>query len=184
MPLGQTIGAGAMAGLGLAAIMSLSLINFGDGQDRRDAARPAAGTQVPIKLSASELPGALTAIDKALTANSEHVFGALAMPKAEKLRLKNELEKSSMRIGGLTVWDTMDQDGDRIRITASGFSQDVVIEHGPKHFFIPYVPGGDVQILALQDGGGGGVTLGVKTSLGSVSLPHIEPGQIIEISLP
>lgn len=152
------------------------------------SSREQADTSLPvsratlIKLSAPDVPGALTAIDKALTANSEHVFTALVMPQEEKARLKRELEKSSMRIGGLTVWDTMDQDGDRIRITASGFSQDVVIEHVPKRFFIPYLPGSDVQVLALQDGGGGGVTLGVTTSLSPMSLPHIAPGQIIEIA--
>lgn len=137
-----------------------------------------------VRLSTSEVPGALGTIDKALTANSEHVFGALVMPSEDKARLKAELERTPMRIGRLTVWDTIDQDDDRVRITASGFSQDVVIGHAPKSFFVPYLPGTDVKVLALQDGGGGGVTLGISTTLGPLSLPHIAPGQTIEIAVP
>lgn len=145
---------------------------------------PEASHATAFRLSTSEVPGALGTIDKALTANSQHVFGALVMPSEEKARLKAELERTPMRIGRLTVWDTMDQDDDRVRITGSGFSQDVVIGHAPKSFFVPYLPGSDVKVLALQDGGGGGVTLGIATTLGPLSLPHIAPGQTIEIAVP
>jgi hypothetical protein len=137
-----------------------------------------------LKLSSSEVPGALGVIEKALTANSEHVFGQLLMPREEKARLKVELERTPMRIGRLIVWDTMDQDDDRIRITGSGFSQDVVIGHAPKSFFVPYLPGTDIKVLATHDGGGGGVTLGISTTLGPVSLPHVAAGQTIEIAVP
>ncbi len=184
LPLAQTFGGAAIAALGLAGLFFFSGIGFWDPQTWPGTARDAGSAHAPIRLSASDVPGALTAIDKTLTANSGHVFTALVMPQKEKERLKRQLENSSMRIGGLTVWDTIDQDSDRIRITSSGFSQDIVIEHTPKRFFIPYLPGSDVQVLALQDGGGGGVTLGLATSLGPMFLPHMAPGQIIEIALP
>ncbi|MBL8882395.1 MAG: hypothetical protein JNL45_05000 [Hyphomicrobium sp.] len=116
LSLGQPVAVAAIAALGLAGAFFFSGIGFWDPQDRAGDTRPAGGTNAPIKLSSSEVPGALTAIDKALTANSDHVFTALLMHQDQKARLKRELENSSMRIGGLTVWDTMDQDGDRIRI--------------------------------------------------------------------
>lgn len=178
------LGASAIATLGLGALVMMAMANDWSGMQRNHPSSGAQSNMPSYKLSASELPGALSVVDQALAAGSDHVFKALIMPQDEKVRLKQELIRSPMRIGRLTVWDTFDQDDDRIRITASGFSQDVVIGHSPTSFFIPYLPGADVRVTALHEGGGGGVTLGVRTALGPVLLQRIAPGQTVEIAVP
>jgi hypothetical protein len=137
-----------------------------------------------LLIAAADLPGFVAPIDREIANGSEHILAALVMPEPEKERLRHALKETSMRVGAVTVWDTVDEDGDRIKISSAGFTQKLVIKHAPARFFVPYLPGTSVHIEALQDGAGGGVTLGVTTSMGNVPLPHLAPGQVVEIAIP
>jgi hypothetical protein len=75
----------------------------------------------------------------------------------------------------------MSEDGDMVELNAAGFSQRVTIMHKPVSFFLPLNPGGSVNIKAVRDGGGGGVTLGVSTITGKLALPILAVGQSVEI---
>ena len=44
-----------------------------------------------------------------------------------------------MRIGAITVWDNVDEDGDYAALSAAGFSQEVLILHKTKTFFVSYL---------------------------------------------
>src|SRR5262249_13903055 len=108
------------------------------------------------------------------------VLVQLKMPEAEKQRVAEKLADGSVRLAAVTVWDTMDEDGDVIEISAAGFSQQVTIMHKPATFFVPLRPGGSVTMKAVHDGYGG-VTLGVSTITGSLPLPRLAVGQSLEI---
>lgn len=136
-----------------------------------------------VRLSTAQAPGIVTPIEPLVANSSKHIFSGLAMPEPEKERLRAQMRNTQLRIGAITVWDTVDEDGDRIRITAAGFTQDVTILHKPATFFVPYLPGGSVRIEATRDGGGG-VTLGMRTVLGDMPLPALSVGQVLEIALP
>jgi hypothetical protein len=133
-------------------------------------------------LGANEVAGAVVALDSARFARPENL-ARLAMEEPEKARLVRELSEGRLRIGFVRLWDTADEDGDRIRIQSAGFSQDVTITKAPSMIFVPYLPGGTALITAIHDGGGGGITLGVATVLGPTPLPPLSVGQTLEIPI-
>jgi hypothetical protein len=108
------------------------------------------------------------------------VLVQLKMPEAEKQRVAEKLTDGSVRLAAVTVWDTMEEDGDMVELNAAGFSQRVTIMHKPVTFFLPLNPGGSVIVKAVHDGGGG-VTLGVSTITGKLALPILAVGQSVEI---
>jgi len=134
-----------------------------------------------ISMSTDQVPGAFKVLDKSVQDTPGSVIAQLQMPEAEKNRLAERLADGSVRLAAVWLWDTMDEDGDTVEISAAGFSQTLVITHKHRAFFLPLQPGGSVSIRAVRDGGGGGVTLGVSTVIGPVPLPRLAVGQIVEI---
>ena len=130
---------------------------------------------------ADQIRGAVGPLPQSLNATT-HVMTALALPEREKERVREMLKDGSLRMGTITLWDTIDEDADTVSISSAGFIQEHVIKHAPRTFFVPYLPGSSVRITALHDGGGG-VTLGVKTAFGDVPLPRLHVGQTIEIPI-
>lgn len=137
----------------------------------------------PIVLQAADYPGSVMPLEPALAAGSKHVMAALVMPEPEKNRLKAALDASRVRIGAITLWDNVHEDGDVVTVSGAGFTQDLLILHKPVTFFVPYSPGGVVTIHGSRDGGGG-ITLGLRTALGDQRLPPLATGQTIEIQIP
>jgi len=120
-------------------------------------------------------------------ASLEHnpgIQAGLKLSSAEKRRLKDELERKRVRIALVTVWDNWDEDGDTVEITGAGFSQEFELRHRKQSFFVPIIPGSNVRIRAVKDGGGGNVTLGLQTVLGPVLLPPLGVGEIVEVPTP
>lgn len=163
----------AIGGLGLADLATSPKSLVSD-----DAVRPSV-----ITVDVSQAPGFVQPVNPVIASRSEHVFNMLAMPGAEKARLRKKLAESPIRIGAITLWDTVDEDGDQITVTAAGFTQTLTILHKPETFFVPYLPGGSLRISGVHDGGGG-ITLGAQTTLGKLPLPYMDVGQVIEVALP
>jgi hypothetical protein len=171
-------------GLALGAVF----MSFGDrlGSD----GIPSAGVALPggggerdtvFSLSADQTTGTFRILPASFQNTPASVLAQLSMPEAEKARLVEKLADRTVRLAAVTVWDTVDEDGDTVDVTAAGFSQRLVIMHKPTTFFLPVLPGGSVVIKAVRDGGGGGVTLGVSTVLGPYRLPALAVGQAVEI---
>jgi hypothetical protein len=140
-----------------------------------------AGKDVIIALAADRAPGAFKILPASFQDAPGSVLAQLGMPEAEKRRLAEKLADGTVRLAAVTLWDTMDEDGDTVEVSAGSFNQTLVIMHKPKLFFLPVLPGGAVVIKAVRDGGGGGVTLGVSTIIGPVPLPPLAVGQSVEI---
>jgi len=169
--------AAALVVIGIAA--GIAFMSFGD----RVGPAPAGGTDGEKVFSVSADP--TTGAFKILPTNFQNAPGSvlaqLNMPEVEKARLAEKLADGSVRLAAVTVWDTVDEDGDTVDVMAAGFRQRLVIMHKPVTFFLPVQPGGSVVIKAVRDGGGGGVTLGVSTILGPYRLPALAVGQSVEI---
>jgi len=161
---------------------ALLLASFGPSFSTRENGTERSKASV-IRLAVSDVPGFLHGVDPAITSNSTNWLAHVGMLEPEKQRLTDTLRDGRLRLGAVTLWDTVHQDGDRVRISSSGFSQEVTILHAPKVFFVPYLPGSSVRLEAIHDGGGG-VTLGVRTALGDMPLPWLSVGQVLEIALP
>lgn len=170
----------------IAALVMVALGAFGLTDPMLQNEPPASPKRVQpsvIRLSPSDAPGLLHPVDPVVANMSVHVFNMLAMPGSEKARLKQKLADSPVRIGAVTLWDTVDEDGDQVTVSAAGFTQTLTILHKPETFFVPYLPGGTLRISGVRDGGGG-ITLGAQTSLGRLPLPYLSVGQILEVGLP
>jgi hypothetical protein len=163
-----------LAGLGMlfVAAIVLTLISFGSapksvGPQKQD--RVAVGPSM-IR------PVAVAEIDKAI--------GLLMMSDAEKATVRTELAKGKLRIGWITVSDTMDEDGDWVRIAAAGLQQDVRLFNRPYTVAVPYLPGMPVSIIGLIDGGGGGITVAVYVGSAKLPLKPMQKGEMVQIPVP
>jgi hypothetical protein len=132
-------------------------------------------------MAAVEVPGAVLPVDAALVTPGSPSMNMLLLPEREKEAIRGEVAEGRLRVGALFLWDTLDQDADAVRVSGAGYGQEIVITHERKMIYVPYVPGSSVTITPIRDGGGGGVTLGVSTTLGPVPLPHLVVGQSLEI---
>ena len=178
----------AVVAIGLAAGAAFMLLGDRLGSDAIKAAGGIAagaggGTERDkvFVLSADQTTGAFKFLPASFQNSPASVLAQMNMPEAEKKRLAEKLIDGTVRLAAVTLWDTVDEDGDVVDVIAGGFSQRLVIMHKQKTFFVGVQPGGSVVIKAVRDGGGGGVTLGVSTVLGPYHLPALAVGQAVEI---
>jgi hypothetical protein len=76
--------------------------------------------------------------------------------------------------------DFLDEDGDQVELFVDGMSYgQVYLKNAGQEFLIPLVRGkpAELKILATVDGGGGGVTFGMVSSLGEARTRIMEVGE-------
>jgi len=173
-PYATLAGAAALI-IGAVAFYSLSDIKPRSANHSNDVTANAI-----FAVPADKAHGTFTVLPSNFQQSPGSVLVQLHMPETEKQRLAEKLADGSVRLAAVTVWDTMEEDGDMVELNAAGFSQRVTIMHKPATFFLPLNPGGSVNIKAVHDGGGG-VTLGVSTITGKMALPILAVGQSVEI---
>jgi len=99
------------------------------------------------------------------------------------MRSGAQVERGERALGWLTLWDNFDEDGDVASVSAAGLTQTVALLHAPKRILVPYIPGQPVLITGERDGMGGGVTLAVELSTGSLPLPPLAVGQTVALPI-
>ena len=175
----------ALAVLGVG--MAFSYLYFVDFGKQVTAIDVSAGQQLQspklIVLKAEDYPGSVRQIDRELAIQAPYTLDSMNMPSVEKRRLKSALEKDRVKVGAITLWDNVAEDGDAVEVAGAGFTQKLTIMHKPTAYFVPFQQGGTVRITGLVDGGGG-ITLGVQTALGNQFLPPLAPGQVLELQIP
>ena len=172
------IAAMAVVAIGVAA--GMAFVSFGDRPGTEVAGEAARSATRCFRYRPIRRPARFASCRLVFRTLPGSVLAQLSMPEAEKKRLAEKLADGSVRLAAVTIWDTVDEDGDTVDVTAAGFSQRLVIMHKPKMFFLPVQPGGSVVIKAVRDGGGG-ITLGVSTILGPYPMPALAVGQSVEI---
>lgn len=168
-----------LAGAATLIVGGIAFYSLGDITPREDHSSVVAGSAVLV-VPADKAHGTFTVLPSNFQQSPGSVLVQLQMPEAEKRRVAEKLADGSVRLAAVTVWDTVQEDGDVVELNAAGFSQRVTIMHKPVTFFLPLNPGGSVNIKAVRDGGGG-VTLGVSTLAGKLALPVLAVGQSVEI---
>ena len=99
-------------------------------------------------------------------------------PSAVKI-LQADIQHGKTKLAWITVWDDLAEDGDIINIQAGGFNAQISLMNNPQKIAVP-INQGEIKIVGVADGGGG-ITLGFKTTTGAISLPLIAVGQTITI---
>jgi len=172
-PIPRRAGAASGAALAVAIVAAGSWLTFGNGT-----------------LGSSHIPsrpedlgrGVVTAID---AKDRDAVAAAIAMLRTDEItrqRLAADILAGRRRIGWIVVQDSMDPDGDVVAIEAGGVVQQVVLAKAWMPVPVVSDAAHRIGITALKDGEGGGITLALVTSGGSMPLRPLQPGEHIEVA--
>jgi hypothetical protein len=98
-------------------------------------------------------------------------------------QISAKINSGQTKFYDVQIWDTCAEDGDVVDVMVDGVVfATVTLMHAPTTVSIPCGPGTSVGIGARIDGGGG-VTLGAKTSVGQYFTPILSPGDTLPLSL-
>ena len=86
-----------------------------------------------------------------------------------------------LRLAWITLWDTDVQDGDVVRINSQGYSRMVTLTKGGETFAVPVPDNGIVTVTGIEDGDGGGITVGLASGAAKAVFPIMSTGQLLEL---
>lgn len=167
-----------LAGLVLVAGLGFGMSHFGGppARDEVSDAQKQALEQNFLKLAPVQLtPVADAELDQALA--------SMKLPPDQARALKQQLlgaptvqpGHQAMQLAWLEVWDARAEDGDVVHVSAAGYEVDVPMLHARTRIAVPVDASKSVVLTGVTDGGGG-ITLGVLTSMGVEQLPVLAPG--------
>lgn len=90
--------------------------------------------------------------------------------------------RSDIRLIKVWLSDSRDEDQDLVSVLAPGLSFETELTHEEMEVVVPVIDG-TIAIKAIVDGGGGGVTLSVRTEDNVVHSPILAIGEIFEVSV-
>jgi len=168
-----------------AGIATLAALGVGWFLTQPPALPPPGVADRAVTIDPAKMTGFLRPFDPALLdLNNGENWRMVAFSDAERKRLREDVANKRVHLAVFTVWDTEDEDGDRVRVDSGGYSEDLTLRNARRDVFVPTTPGEPVRITAILDGGGGGVTLGAQTALGPIILPPLRVGQYVEAIVP
>jgi hypothetical protein len=166
--------------LGVLAVCILLAGAFATGllvwPNSRSEVQPAASQQVDSISTSVFQPVAKAEVDLAIR--------SLIMSDAQKQRVRTALDEGRLRIAWTNLFDSEVEDGDWVRVTAGGFSQDVRLFKDPLRVAVPYMPGAPILITGLIDGDGHGITVGVHSGTSMFALKPLVKGESIQVTSP
>lgn len=98
----------------------------------------------------------------------------------DRQKLATQVQQKQTTLVWVTLWDTAAEDGDVVRVTSDGFSQEVLIRHNPTKVAVPLPSSGTVAVTGSYDGGGG-ITLGILSNSSKILMPYVRVGQVINV---
>jgi len=91
--------------------------------------------------------------------------------------------ENAIRLAWLTLWDSDVEDGDVVRIDSQGYSRMVYLTKAPVTFAVPVPSAGIINVTAIRDGDGGGITVGIASGSSKVILPVMSVGQVLGLKV-
>ena len=108
-------------------------------------------------------------------------IAATALPPNQRDQLLIALASRPFRLAWLPVFDSDVEDGDMIRIKTIGLLQTVRLTKQPIAVPVLLAPGGLIHITGVDQGLGGGVTLGIVSDHAPLKLPPLAVGETIAL---
>jgi hypothetical protein len=88
-----------------------------------------------------------------------------------------------LRLAWITLWDTDVEDGDVVRIDSQGYSRTVALTKRGVTFAVPVPTDGTITVTGVNDGDGGGITVGLASGAAKAVFPIMSPGQSLGLSV-
>lgn len=107
----------------------------------------------------------------------------LDLPEEQQEAVLTAHQRGDLRVGLITLADSLDEDGDVVRITAGGLTRTIVLTHQPTTIAVPFRVGDFLSIEAIADGAGGGVTAAVGRDGAPLALPPLAPGAAVTLPM-
>lgn len=106
----------------------------------------------------------------------------LRVDDADRVELEGLMQSGEVTLERVWLADDADEDGDVATILAAGVSIDVPLTKQEQEFIVPVMQG-RLVVRGKIDGGGGGVTLRLRTERGDqMQSPVMQPGEVVEIA--
>jgi hypothetical protein len=97
--------------------------------------------------------------------------------------LPSSRSRASTQLAWVTLWDSDVEDGDAVRIESGGYARTVLLTKRGITFAIPVPPNGQIHLIGVQDGDGGGITVGLASGAAKVILPVMSVGQVLALNV-
>jgi hypothetical protein len=91
--------------------------------------------------------------------------------------------RAPLRLAWITLWDTDVEDGDVVRIDSQGYSRTVALTKRGVTFAVPVPTDGIITVTGINDGDGGGITVGLASGDAKAVFPIMSPGQSLGLSV-
>jgi len=142
-------------------------------RSRSPSVRPAQAEKAQVTTSPS--PNAKD-VAQSEPAPSEAGDLAIAHSAAAQKRMPSQL-------AWVTLWDSDVEDGDAVRIESGGYARTVVLTKRGDTFAIPVPSSGQIHLIGVRDGDGGGITIGLASGAARVILPVMSVGQVLALNV-
>ncbi|WGS48900.1 hypothetical protein LFL96_14095 [Paraburkholderia sp. D15] len=90
---------------------------------------------------------------------------------------------AQLTLAWVRLWDTDVEDGDVVRIESAGYSRTVTLTNRGTTFAVPVPANGQIHIVGVRDGDGGGITVGLASGAAQAVLPIMSVGQVLTLNV-
>jgi hypothetical protein len=87
-----------------------------------------------------------------------------------------------LRLVSITLWDTDVEDGDVVRVDSEGYSRTLVLTRRGTTIAVPLSANGAIRVTGINDGDGGGITVGLASGAAKVVFPIMSVGQTLQLA--
>lgn len=112
--------------------------------------------------------------------DQQAMLDSLAVDEAEKAAIREAIDADRLRLAHIWLSDAQTADGDIVAFDFAGIQVPVTLETQEREAVVG-VHDGKIVITALKDGGGGGVTLMLRTEDDQIVTPILQPGETVAV---
>ena len=106
---------------------------------------------------------------------------ALKVSPPQRAEIAQAIADRRRQLGWIVFMDSMDPDGDTVSVEASGIMQQIVLTKSWTPVAVTLADGAPINVTAIRDGQGGGITVAFATRTGTMPMRVMRPGERIEV---
>ena len=106
---------------------------------------------------------------------------ALKVSPPQRAEIEQAVVERRSQLGWIVFTDSMDPDGDTVSVEASGLTQQIVLTKSWTPVAVTVAGGAPINVTAVRDGQGGGITIAFATRTGTMPMRIMRPGERIEV---